>query len=104
LYEVQIEAGISARLIGKCLEIGVTCAHEMQRLAYARRECIIQILNNYTSIGIMSSFYLLISMCGERAAAIYTLLGTAKLNDLNPETYLHYALERIADHPINKNR
>ena len=39
---------------------------------------------------------------GERAAAIYTLLGTAKLNDLNPESYLRYVLERIADHPINQ--
>ena len=39
---------------------------------------------------------------GERAAAIYTLLGTAKLNDLNPESYLRYVLERIAGHPINK--
>lgn len=39
---------------------------------------------------------------GERAAAIYTLLGTAKLNDLNPEAYLRYVLERIAEHPINK--
>jgi transposase len=39
---------------------------------------------------------------GERAAAIYTLLGTAKLNDLNPEGYLRYVLERIADHPINQ--
>ena len=39
---------------------------------------------------------------GERAAAIYTLLGTAKLNDLNPESYLRYVLERIAEHPINK--
>ncbi len=38
---------------------------------------------------------------GERAAAIYTLLGTAKLNDLDPEGYLRYVLERIADHPIN---
>ena len=37
-----------------------------------------------------------------RAAAIYTLLGTAKLNDLNPESYLRYVLERIADHPINQ--
>ena len=39
---------------------------------------------------------------GERAAAIYTLLGTAKLNELNPEAYLRYMLERIADHPINR--
>jgi transposase len=39
---------------------------------------------------------------GERAAAMYTLIGTAKLNDLNPENYLRYVLERIAEHPINK--
>jgi transposase len=38
---------------------------------------------------------------GERAAAIYTLIGTAKLNGLDPEAYLRYVLERIADHPIN---
>ena len=36
---------------------------------------------------------------GERAASIYTLIGTAKLNDLNPEAYLRYVFERIADHP-----
>ena len=39
---------------------------------------------------------------GERAAAIYSLLGSAKLNGLDPELYLHHILERIADHPINK--
>jgi hypothetical protein len=39
---------------------------------------------------------------GERAAAIYTLIGTAKLNDLDPQAYLRYVLERIADHPINR--
>ena len=39
---------------------------------------------------------------GERAAAIYSLLGTAKLNDLDPEAYLRYVLERIAEHPINR--
>jgi transposase len=37
---------------------------------------------------------------GERAAAIYSLLGSAKLNRLDPELYLHQVLERIADHPI----
>jgi len=39
---------------------------------------------------------------GERAAAMYTLLETAKLNGLNPEAYLRHVLERIADHPINR--
>ncbi len=39
---------------------------------------------------------------GHRAASLYTLLGTAKLNDINPETYLRYVLERIAEHPINR--
>jgi transposase len=39
---------------------------------------------------------------GESAAAIYSLIGTAKLNDLNPESYLRNVLSRIADHPINR--
>lgn len=39
---------------------------------------------------------------GERAAVIYTLLGTAKLNGLNPQAYLRFVLERIADHPVNR--
>lgn len=38
---------------------------------------------------------------GERAAALYGLIGTAKLNGLNPEAYLSKVLSRIADHPIN---
>jgi transposase len=39
---------------------------------------------------------------GETAAAIYSLLGTAKLNGLDPERYLRAVLERIAEHPINR--
>jgi transposase len=39
---------------------------------------------------------------GERAAAIYSLIGTAKLIGLNPEAYLTYVLEHIAEHPINR--
>jgi transposase len=39
---------------------------------------------------------------GDRAAAIYTLLGTAKLNAVDPEAYLRFVLERIAEHPINR--
>jgi transposase len=39
---------------------------------------------------------------GERAAAMYSLLGSAKLNGLDPEAYLSHVLARIADHPINR--
>jgi transposase len=39
---------------------------------------------------------------GERAAAIYSLIGSAKLNGLDPEAYLRDVLGRIADHPINR--
>jgi transposase len=38
---------------------------------------------------------------GERAAAIYSLIGSATLNGLDPEAYLRNVLSRIADHPIN---
>ena len=39
---------------------------------------------------------------GERAAAMYTLIGTAKLNGIDPEAYLRHVLTHIADHPINR--
>jgi transposase len=39
---------------------------------------------------------------GERAAAIYSLIGSAKLNGLDPEAYLRELLAHIADHPINR--
>jgi hypothetical protein len=39
---------------------------------------------------------------GERAAAIYTLIGTAKLNDIDPQAWLADVLKRIAEHPAQK--
>lgn len=39
---------------------------------------------------------------GERAATMYSLLGTAKLNDINPQAYLRHVLTVIADHPVSR--
>jgi transposase len=41
---------------------------------------------------------------GERAAAIYTLTESAKLNWLDPEDYLRKVLACIADHPVRRVR
>lgn len=38
---------------------------------------------------------------GENAAAIYSLIGTAKLNGIDPEGYLRNVLSRISGHLIN---
>ncbi|MFT4465846.1 MAG: transposase domain-containing protein, partial [Sodalis sp. (in: enterobacteria)] len=40
--------------------------------------------------------------CGDRAALMYTLIGSCKLNGVEPEAYLRHVLAIIADHPINK--
>ena len=39
---------------------------------------------------------------GERAAAMYTLIGCCKLNKVDPESYLRYIFEKIAGHPNNR--
>lgn len=39
---------------------------------------------------------------GRTAAVMYTLLGTARLNGINPQRYLRHVLARIAEHPSNR--
>ena len=39
---------------------------------------------------------------GERAAAIYSLIATAKLNGVDPQAWLADVLRRIADHPASR--
>ena len=39
---------------------------------------------------------------GQRAAAIYSLIESAKLSGLNPQHYLADVLARIADHPASR--
>ena len=39
---------------------------------------------------------------GDRAAAIYSLIETAKLHGLDPEAYLRDVIARITHHPVNR--
>src|SRR6516162_797752 len=39
---------------------------------------------------------------GERAATMYTLIATAKLNNIDPQAWLADVLRRIADHPARR--
>jgi hypothetical protein len=39
---------------------------------------------------------------GERAAAMFTLIETAKLNDVDPQAWLADVLRRINDHPARQ--
>jgi transposase len=39
---------------------------------------------------------------GDRAAAMYSLIGSARLNRIDPEAYLRYVFTHIADLPINR--
>jgi transposase len=39
---------------------------------------------------------------GQRAAFLYSLIMTAKLNDIDPQAWLADVLARIADYPANR--
>jgi zinc-ribbon domain/IS66 C-terminal element/Transposase IS66 family len=39
---------------------------------------------------------------GRRAAALYTLIATAKLNDIDPQAWLADVLARLSDHPAKR--
>ena len=39
---------------------------------------------------------------GQRAAAMYSIIVTAKMNDVDPQAWLADVLTRIAEHPVNR--
>ena len=53
-------------------------------------------------LGLQSSQHRSMRQGGERAAAMYTLIATAKLNDIGPQAWLADVLARIADHPASR--
>jgi IS66 C-terminal element len=43
-----------------------------------------------------------VAVRGQLAAAIYTLIQTARLNDVDPQAWLADALARLQDHPAKR--
>jgi len=39
---------------------------------------------------------------GQRAAVMYSLIVTAKMNDVDPQAWLANVLARIAEHPVQR--
>ena len=69
----------------------------LKRLVIGRDETIAKLLaerRNYLFAGSDTG--------GQRAAAIYSLIGSAKLNGIDPEAYLRVVLMRIVEHPVNR--
>ena len=54
------------------------------------------------AIGRKSYLFMGADKGGKFAAIAYTLIETAKLNGIDPQAWLTYALSRIADHKINR--
>jgi hypothetical protein len=85
-----------------------SCAMSLRTLASKMSFLAIEIDNNtaeralrVVALGRKNYLFCGSNAGGERAAAIYSLLGSAKLNSLDPELYLQQVLERIADSPIS---
>lgn len=59
---------------------------------------------NDRTIAIGRKNYLFADAGGRRAAAMYSLIESAKLNRLDPQLYIADLLVRIADHPARHCR
>ena len=87
-YTIKRREDLSRLLTDARLEIDNNVAENAMR-------CIALGRKNYLFAGSDSG--------GERAAAMYTIMQTAKLNDLNPDNYLRDTLTKIAEgHSISR--
>lgn len=83
--------------------------NQWQALIYYCDDGAVEIDNNIVenalrtvSLGRKNFLFMGADSGGERAAAMYSLIGTCELSDIDPEAYLRYVLTHIADHPINR--
>jgi transposase len=111
---VAFEAWLRERLLTLSLQSETTKAinyvlNQWQALCYYCNDGAAEIDNNIAenalrvvSLGRKNFLFMGAHSGGERAAAMYSLIGTCKLNGIEPEAYLRHVLTHIADHPINR--
>jgi transposase len=73
--------------------------HERFGASSERGRMLLEQLERGIAIGRKARLFAGSDRGGERAAAIYTLIVTAKLNGLDPRAWLADVLRRIADYP-----
>lgn len=83
--------------------------NQWQALVYYCGDGIAEIDNNIAEnalrgccLGRKNFLFLGADSGGERAAAMYSLIGSARMNGLDPQAYLRHVFTYIADHPINR--
>jgi hypothetical protein len=83
--------------------------HQWQALIYYCDDGVAEIDNNIVenalrvvSLGRKNFLFIGADSGGERAALMYSLIGTCKLCEIEPQAYLRSVLTHIADHPINR--
>jgi hypothetical protein len=110
----ELEVWLRNRLLTLSTQSDTTKAinymlNQWQALLYYCEDGVVEIDNNIAEnalrgccLGRKNFLFLGADSGGERAAAMYGLIGTARLNGINPEAYLRYVFTHIADYPINR--
>lgn len=110
----ELERWLQNRLLTLSTQSDTTKAinymlNQWQALIYYCDDGMVEIDNNIAEnalrgccLGRKNFLFLGADSGGDRAAAMYSLIGTARLNGIDPEAYLRYVFTHIADYPINR--
>lgn len=109
----DFEGWLRTRLLALSIQSDTTKAinyllNQWQALVYYCEDGIVEIDNNIAenalrgvALGRKNFMFLGADSGGERAAAMYSLIVSAKLNEIDPQAYLRHVLTHIADYPVN---
>ena len=77
---------------------------EYNRLLSQRAAAYASEINRLVAVGRKNWLFAGSDSGGEHAAVLYSLIGTCRLNNVEPEKWLRYVIEHIQDWPANRVR